>query len=108
MDIKDSRIDEGKAFDWGRTSEYYAKYRDIYPEEFYKRVADRGLCVQGQKVLDLGTGTGVHPRNLYKYGAQWTGTDISPEQIEVRSSSSSITPYGQAAARRDSPSSYLK
>ena len=82
MDIKDSRIDEGKAFDWGRTSEYYAKYRDIYPEEFYKRVADRGLCVQGQKVLDLGTGTGVLPRNMYKYGAQWTGTDISPEQIE--------------------------
>ena len=43
---------------------------------------DRGLCVKGQKVLDLGTGTGVVPRNMYKYGAQWTGTDISPEQIE--------------------------
>ena len=22
------------------------------------------------------------PRNMYKYGAKWTGTDISPEQIE--------------------------
>lgn len=43
---------------------------------------DRGLCIKGQKVLDLGTGTGVLPRNMYKYGAQWTGTDISPEQIE--------------------------
>ncbi|MBR3285350.1 MAG: class I SAM-dependent methyltransferase, partial [Bacteroidales bacterium] len=28
------------------------------------------------------SGTGVLPRNLYKYGARWTGTDISPEQIE--------------------------
>ena len=82
MDIKDERIDAGKAFDWGKTSEAYAKYRDIYPDEFYQRVADRGLCVKGQKVLDLGTGTGVLPRNMYKYGAEWIGSDISPEQIE--------------------------
>ncbi len=82
MEIRDKRIDEGKAFDWGKTSEYYARYRDIYPEEFYRRVADRGLCVKGQKVLDLGTGTGVLPRNMYRYGAEWTATDISPGQIE--------------------------
>lgn len=82
MEIKDNRIDAGKAFDWGRTSEYYARYRDIYPDEFYRKIADRGLCIEGQKVLDLGTGTGVLPRNMYKYGAEWTGTDISPEQIE--------------------------
>lgn len=81
MEITDDRIDAGKAFDWGRTSEDYAKYRDIYPEEFYRRILDRGLCVGGQKVLDLGTGTGVLPRNLYRYGASWTGTDFSPEQI---------------------------
>ncbi|MBO7449677.1 MAG: class I SAM-dependent methyltransferase [Clostridiales bacterium] len=82
MEITDNRIDAGKAFDWGKTSEAYAKYRDIYPNEFYQKVADRGLCVKGQKVLDLGTGTGVLPRNMYKYGARWTGTDISPEQIK--------------------------
>ena len=82
MDIKDKRIDAGKAFDCGKTSAYYAKYRDIYPEEFYKKVTDRGLCITGQSVLDLGTGTGVLPRNMYKFGARWTGTDISPEQIE--------------------------
>ena len=82
MEIKDSRIDAGKAFDWGRTSKEYARYRDIYPEKFYRKVIDRGLCVKGQRVLDLGAGTGVLPRNLYSYGAEWTGTDISPEQIE--------------------------
>ena len=82
MEITDNRIDGGKAFDWGRTSAEYAKYRDIYPKEFYQKIIDRDLCTKGQKVLDLGTGTGVLPRNMYQYGATWTGTDISPEQIE--------------------------
>jgi SAM-dependent methyltransferase len=82
MDITDSRIDAGKAFDWGRASGDYARYRDIYPDEFYQKIVDRGLCISGQSVLDLGTGTGVLPRNLYRYGACWTGIDISPEQIE--------------------------
>ena len=82
MEITDKRIDGGKAFDWGKTSEDYAKFRDIYPEIFYRKIADRGLCVKGQRVLDLGTGTGVLPRNMYKYGASWIGTDISPEQTE--------------------------
>lgn len=82
MEIRDERIDSGRAFDWGRTSEEYARYRDIYPEVFYRKVADRGLCTEGQRVLDLGTGTGVLPRNMYKYGAEWTGADISPEQID--------------------------
>ena len=81
MEIRNSSIDAGKAFDWGRTSKEYARYRDIYPDEFYQKIIDRGLCVSGQSVLDLGTGTGVLPGNLYHYGAKWTGTDISPEQI---------------------------
>ena len=48
---------------------------------FYERIAKRGLCIKGQTVLDLGTGTGVLPRNMYRYGAKWVGTDISEEQI---------------------------
>ncbi len=81
MLISDGRIDGGKPFDWGRTSEDYAKYRDIYPPEFYRKIIGLGLCVKGQDVLDVGTGTGVLPRHLYRFGANWTGTDISPEQI---------------------------
>ena len=82
MDISDKNIDGGKSFDWGRTSADYAKFRDIYPDEFYEKIVKLGLCVNGQSVLDLGTGTGVLPRNMYKYGAEWTGTDISEKQIE--------------------------
>lgn len=75
-------IDGGKAFDWGRTSQDYARFRDIYPREFYERIVSRGLCVSGQRVLDIGTGTGVIPRNMREYGAKWTGVDISENQIE--------------------------
>ena len=77
-----NNIDNGKAFDWGKTSDDYAKYRDIYPDEFYEKILKLGLCKDGQKVLDIGTGTGVLPRNMYKYGADWTGTDISENQIK--------------------------
>lgn len=81
MEIRNKNIDAGKAFDWGRTSLDYAKYRDIYPPVFYEKIADRNLCIKGQRVLDLGTGTGVLPRNMYHYGAEWTGTDLSEMQI---------------------------
>ena len=82
MNIIDEKIDGGKPFDWGKTSTDYARFRDIYPKEFYKKILDRKLCVDGQTILDIGTGTGVLPRNMYKYGAKWTGTDISENQIE--------------------------
>lgn len=77
-----NNIDKGKSFDFGKTSDDYAKYRDIYPEEFYERIFNLGLCKSNQRVLDVGTGTGVLPRNMYKYGAEWIGTDISENQIE--------------------------
>lgn len=81
MEIRNNKIDAGKAFDWGKTSADYAKYRDIYPDIFYRKIAGRNLCIKGHKVLDLGTGTGVLPRNMYKFGAEWIGTDISENQI---------------------------
>ena len=59
MEIIKRDIDGGKAFDWGRTSEDYAMFRDIYPEIFYQMLIKMGLCVKGQLVLDIGTGTGV-------------------------------------------------
>ena len=80
--IKNNDIDGGNAFDFGRASSDYAKYRDIYPDEFYNKIIELGLCIKGQRVLDLGTGTGVLPRNMYKYGAAFIGADISAEQIE--------------------------
>lgn len=82
MNIVNKDIDNGKAFDWGRTSQDYAEYRDIYPPIFFKNIVDRGFCIKGQNVLDVGTGTGVVPRSMYQYGASWTGIDIAENQIE--------------------------
>ncbi|MDE5939416.1 MAG: class I SAM-dependent methyltransferase [Lachnospiraceae bacterium] len=104
MNIIDKDIDGGKAFDWGRTSADYARFRDIYPQEFYDRIIGRNLCVEGQNVLDLGTGTGVLPRNMYRHGAKWTGTDISEEQIaqaRILSEGMDITYYAAPAERID-------
>jgi len=79
--IAKNDIDGGNSFDWGRTSGDYARYRDIYPDIFYEKIVEMGLCVKGQRVLDIGTGTGVLPRNLHKYGAEFIGADISENQI---------------------------
>ncbi len=106
MRIVNKNIDGGKAFDWGRTSADYAKFRDIYPPEFYDKIISRKLCISGQRALDLGTGTGVLPRNLYRYGAKWTGTDLSENQIEqarALSTGMEIDYYARAAEDLDFP-----
>lgn len=79
--MKQQNIDGGRVFDWGRTSPDYARYRDIYPPEFYQRLLDAGICSSGQRVLDIGTGTGVLPRALYPYGADFVGVDLAENQI---------------------------
>ena len=76
-------IDGGSAFDFGRTSEMYAKYRDIYPPELYEHLLALGAGKAGTRWLDLGTGTGVLPLKLYMYGAKVVGTDVSAQQIDA-------------------------
>lgn len=110
MYITDNNIDGGKAFDWGKTSADYAKFRDIYPQEFYDKIIKRKLCVKGQTVLDIGTGTGVIPRNMYHYGAKWIGTDISENQIEqakILSKGMDIDYYVSATEDIDFPDNYF-
>lgn len=104
--ITERNIDGGKAFDWGNTSADYARFRDIYPQEFYEKIISRGLCINGQSVLDTGTGTGVLPRNMYRFGAKWTATDISEEQIgqaKMLSKGMSIDYYALSAEQIDFP-----
>ena len=80
--IKNDRIDKGREFDWGLTSAEYAKYRDIYPDSLYKRLYELGVANDNTSWLDLGTGTGILPKNLYNDKAEITAVDISNEQIE--------------------------
>ncbi len=80
--MKNENIDSGNEFDWGKASDDYAKFRDIYPESFYQHILNFNIGQKGQNVLDLGTGTGVLPRAMAKYGAHFTGADISKNQIK--------------------------
>lgn len=79
--MQNQGIDNGRAFDWGSASADYAKYRDIYPEQLYQALHELGVGRKGQRVLDIGTGTGVLPRHMARRGAQFTGLDFSEEQL---------------------------
>ena len=87
MKIIDKNIDGGKSFDWGRTSDDYARFRDIYPQEFYERIVNRGLCIKGQNVLDIGTGTGVIPRKMPGNGMDIDYQVMPAEKINFPDSS---------------------
>ena len=80
--MKRATIDNGREFDWGRTSTDYAKYRPGYPESFYDTLQALGIGKEGQHVLDLGTGTGVLARAFARRGALVTGIDLSENQIK--------------------------
>ena len=79
--MKFDNIDNNKAFDFSNTSSDYALYRDIYPVEFYEMLINNGIGTIGTTLLDIGTGTGVIPRNIYEHGAKIVATDISESQI---------------------------
>jgi ubiquinone/menaquinone biosynthesis C-methylase UbiE len=80
--MKIENIDHGRSFDFGNTALDYSKYRDIYPHSMYLYLYEHGIGRKGQKILDLATGTGVLPRAMYQYGAEYIGIDISDEQIK--------------------------
>lgn len=79
--MKLKNIDNGNAFDFGKTSAEYAKYRDIYPKELYDKLYEMGIGHKSCSWLDIGTGTGVLPLNMYAYGADIKAIDISENQI---------------------------
>jgi SAM-dependent methyltransferase len=74
-------IDPGRTIDWGRTSDDYASFRPGPPESFFRRLAALGVGLAGQRILDLGTGTGVLARKFAGEGAVVTGIDASANQI---------------------------
>ena len=76
-----STIDEGRNFDWGRTSSDYAEHRPGPPASFYERLYALGVGRARQRILDLGTGTGLLARQFARQGADVVGVDIAQEQI---------------------------
>lgn len=52
------------------------------PEELFQRLHEIGVGVKDSNCLDLGTGTGVVPHGMAKFGADIVATDISQSQID--------------------------
>lgn len=76
-----SNHDHGRELDWGRTSDDYAVYRPGYPPSFYRRLAALEVGLPGQRILDLGTGTGVLARVFAAQGCTVTGVDVAENQL---------------------------
>ncbi len=67
--------------DFGRTSEDYARHRAGFPVEFFARLGEYGIGRPGQRVLDLGSGTGTVARGLQEAGADVVASDLNPAQM---------------------------
>jgi SAM-dependent methyltransferase len=76
-------IDAGREIDWGRTSGDYAQHRPGPPPSLYEKLRAHGVGLPGQRVLDLGTGTGVLAREFARRGCAAAGIDLSAEQIDA-------------------------
>jgi 2-polyprenyl-3-methyl-5-hydroxy-6-metoxy-1,4-benzoquinol methylase len=71
-----SRIDNGREFDWSKTTDDYSTYRTEYPRSLFDLLTALGVGRPGQTILDLGTGTAALARTFARQGAQVTALDI--------------------------------
>ncbi|HEU0202942.1 MAG TPA: class I SAM-dependent methyltransferase [Burkholderiaceae bacterium] len=76
-------IDAGRPIDWNKTSNDYALHRPGPPERFYRTLHAWGIGTPGQRILDLGTGTGIVARAFAAQGACVSAIDIAGGQIEA-------------------------
>ena len=69
------------AVDFGLTAVDYARYRAGFPEALFERLARDGVVAAGQRLLDLGTGTGSLARGFARRGLLVTGLDPSAPML---------------------------
>ena len=68
--------------DFGKTAGDYGKYRAGFPAAFFDRISAFGIGEVGQRVLDLGTGTGTLARGFSRRGCEVTALDPAPALLE--------------------------
>jgi len=67
--------------DFGKTAVDYGTHRAGFPAALFERLAEHGIGRPGQRIVDLGTGTGSLARGFARQGALVTGLDIAPEML---------------------------
>lgn len=68
--------------DFGKTANDYAQYREGFPQSLITRLQMHSIGLKGQKIVDLGTGTGTLARHFAEVGAKVCGIDIAKELLE--------------------------
>jgi SAM-dependent methyltransferase len=67
--------------DFGRTAPDYARHRPGFPSAFFEHARAWGIGVAGQRVLDVGTGTGTLACGFAERGCDAVGLDPSPAML---------------------------
>ena len=74
-----------REIDFGKTAADYGTHRAGFPEALFERLVALGIGESGQRLLDLGTGTGSLGRGFARAGCRVTGLDPSDTlTIEAR------------------------
>jgi SAM-dependent methyltransferase len=68
--------------DFGRTADDYTRHRAGFPAELLDHLETMGVAGPGQRVVDLGTGTGSLGRLFAERGCAVTGVDVSAPLID--------------------------
>lgn len=63
----------------------YGRYRVEYPDQFFERLERLGIGQPGQRVLDLGTGTGILARGFARRQCLTSGLDSSAAMLDKAS-----------------------
>jgi len=69
--------------DFGRVADTYARYRGGFPDELFKRLAEKaGGRLECLRILDVGCGTGALANEFARRGGEVFGVDPSQELLE--------------------------
>jgi len=69
------------SIDFGRTASDYGRHRAGFPDSMFERLSRYGIGIRGQRVVDVGTGTGTVARGFALRGCVVIGIDTSEELI---------------------------
>ena len=71
----------GDAF--GSAADDYTRYHKCFPPETIDRLVEHGIGAAGQRVLDLGCGTGTIARQMAARGCSVVGLDVDARMLEA-------------------------